>query len=132
MFFIVNKVEPCGFQIVRLGADNHKVNVHAMKILGNGISSYRTEYPCDPSRPLFLSFDPCHVLKNVRCQFLTPKLGPKGEISSPCLKYVYELQKNLSVKPVRYLSRKHLYPNNIEKMHVVKAIQVLSPPATAV
>ncbi|XP_050038332.1 uncharacterized protein [Dermacentor andersoni] len=130
--FIMKKVESCGFHIIRLSTDNHKVNVQAMRLLGNGIVTYRTDHPCDPDRPLFMSFDPCHVLKNVRSQFLAHNIGPKGEISASYLKDVYELQKNLIVKPVRYLSRKHVFPNNIEKMNVVRAIQLISPAVTAV
>ncbi|KAH7978796.1 hypothetical protein HPB49_006774 [Dermacentor silvarum] len=131
VLFIMKKVETCGFRITRLVTDNHKVNVHAFKLLGYGCLTYRIEHPCDPERPLFLSFDPCHVLKNVRSQFLAHDIGPKGEISSSHLKAVYELQKDLTVRPVRYLSRKHVYPNNIEKMNVGRAVQVLSPAVTA-
>ncbi|KAH7986172.1 hypothetical protein HPB49_026095 [Dermacentor silvarum] len=54
-----------------------------------------------------------------------------GEVSSCYIKKLYELQNDLVVKPVRYLSRKHVYPNNIEKTNVVRAIQVLSPDVTA-
>ncbi|KAH7949974.1 hypothetical protein HPB49_017844 [Dermacentor silvarum] len=131
VLFIMKKVETCGFRITRLITDNHKVNVHAFKLLGYGCLTYRIEHPCDPERPLFLSFDPCHVLKNVRSQFLAHDIGPKGEISPSHLKAVYELQKDLTVRPVRYLSRKHVYPNNIEKMNVGRAVQVLSPAVTA-
>ncbi|KAH6925841.1 hypothetical protein HPB50_011089 [Hyalomma asiaticum] len=99
-----------------------------MTLLGGGLLTYRIEHPCDCNRLLFLSFDPCHVLKNVRSQFLA---HPKGEVSSSYIKKLYELQKDLVVKPVRYLSRKHVYPNNIEKMNVARAIQVLSPDVSA-
>ncbi|KAL1421211.1 hypothetical protein MTO96_004222 [Rhipicephalus appendiculatus] len=131
LIFVLEKVEACGFRVIRLVSDNHKVNVNAMKLLGDGLLTYRIEHPCDSDRLLFLSFDPCHVLKNVRSQFLAHDLGPKGEISSCYIKKLYELQKDLVVKPVRYLSRKHVYPNNIEKMNVARAIQVLSPDVTA-
>lgn len=66
----MKKVEACGFRIVRLVADNRRVNVTAMKLLRNGVLTYRTAHPCDHDRILFMSFDPCHVLKNVRAQFL--------------------------------------------------------------
>lgn len=131
LIFVLEKVEACGFRVVRLVSDNHKVNVSAMKLLGDGLLTYRIEHPCDCDRLLFLSFDPCHVLKNVRSQFLAHDFGPKGEVSSCYIKKLYELQKDLVVKPVRYLSRKHVYPNNIEKMNVARAIQVLSPDVTA-
>ncbi|XP_050032440.1 uncharacterized protein [Dermacentor andersoni] len=131
LIFVMQKVEACGFRIVRLVTDNHKVNVNCMKLLGNGLLTYRIEHPCDRSRILFISFDPCHVLKNVRSQFLSRDIGPKGEISASHIKDLYELQKGLSVKPVRFLSRKHVYPSNIEKMNVARAVQLMSPSVTA-
>lgn len=82
IIFVMKKVEACGFKNVRLVTDNHKVNVNAMKLLGNGLVTYRTEHPCDPDRQLFMSFDPCHVLKNVRSQLLSHDIGPEREISS--------------------------------------------------
>lgn len=129
--FVMKKVESCGFKIQRLVTDNHKVNVNAMKLLGSGVLTYRVEHPCDKNRLLFLSFDPCHILKNVRSQFLAHDIGPDGEISSRHIKKLYELQKKMIIKPVRYLSRKHVFPNNIEKMNVARAVQVLSPDVTA-
>lgn len=109
--FIMKEIESCGFHI-RLSTDNHKVNVQAMRLLGNDIVTHRTDHPCGPDRLLFMIFDPCHLLKNVRSQFLAHDIGPRGEISASYLKDVNELQKNLIVKPVRYLSRKDVFPNN--------------------
>ncbi|KAH8032426.1 hypothetical protein HPB51_025182 [Rhipicephalus microplus] len=64
-------------------------------------------------------------------RFLAHDIGPKGEVSSCYIKNLYDLQKDLVVKPVRYLSRKHVCPNNIEKTNVARAIQVFSPDVTA-
>ncbi|XP_070395811.1 uncharacterized protein [Dermacentor albipictus] len=41
------------------------------------------------------------------------------------------MQQGSLVKPVRFLTRKHVFPTNIEKMNVKRAIQVLSPAVTA-
>ncbi|KAH6922498.1 hypothetical protein HPB50_015125 [Hyalomma asiaticum] len=101
-----------------------------MTLLGGGLLTYRIEHPCKCNRLLFLSFDPCHVLKNVCSQFLAHDFGPKEEVSASYIKKLYELHKDLVVKPVGYLSRKHVYLNNIEKMNVAKAIQVLSSDIT--
>lgn len=61
----------------------------------------------------------------VRSRFLARDIGLKGEISA--LKE--DLQKKPTMKPVCYLSQKHVYLNNTEKMNVARAIQVLSPAA---
>ncbi|XP_075746495.1 uncharacterized protein LOC142803981 [Rhipicephalus microplus] len=41
------------------------------------------------------------------------------------------MQQNSFVKPVRFLTRKHVFPTNMEKMNVQRAVQVFSPPVTA-
>lgn len=129
--YVMKKVEEAGFTILRFVSDNHKVNVSAMKHLCGGFLTYRIEHPCDPERLLFLSFDYCHVLKNIRSQFLARELGENGEVSSTYLKKLYEMQKGWLVKPVRCLTRKHVYPNNIEKMNVIRAVEVFSLDVTS-
>lgn len=42
----------------------------------------------------------------------------------------YKMHREWFVKPVRNLSRKHTYPNNIEKMNARCAEEVLAPDAT--
>ncbi|XP_049516704.1 uncharacterized protein LOC125942564 [Dermacentor silvarum] len=129
--YVMRKVEDTGFKVVRLVTDNHKVNVSAMRDLCGGFLTYRIEHPNDTDRLLFLSFDYCHVLKNIRSQFLTRDFGKNGEISSFYLKKLYEMQKAWIVKPVRNLSRKHVFPSNIEKMNVKRAVEVLAPDVTS-
>lgn len=80
---VMNKVEEAGFTILRFVSDNHKVNVSAMTHLCGGFLTYRIEHPCDPERLLFLSFDYCHVLKNIRSQFLARDLGKKVKCPPP-------------------------------------------------
>ncbi|CAH1382837.1 unnamed protein product, partial [Tenebrio molitor] len=41
------------------------------------------------------------------------------------------IQEKLIIKPVRYLTKKHIYPSNLEKMKVRLAVQIFSPPVTA-
>ncbi|KAH8040063.1 hypothetical protein HPB51_009319 [Rhipicephalus microplus] len=45
-------------------------------------------------------------LRDQGVQFLAHDIGPKGEVSSCYIKKLYDLQKDLVVKPVSYLSRK--------------------------
>jgi hypothetical protein len=55
----------------------------------------------------------------------------EGVISSAHLKDLYRLQRNLIIKPVRFLTKKHLYPSNFEKINVRPAVQLFLPPVTA-
>lgn len=84
-----------------------------------------------PRHDAFLIFDYCHVLKNVRSQFISGDLGKSGEIYSCDLKKLHEMQKESLEKPVRNLSRKHVFPNNMKKMNVKLAVEVLSPDVTS-
>ncbi|KAH7967342.1 hypothetical protein HPB49_024127 [Dermacentor silvarum] len=72
----------------------------------------------------------CHLIKNVRSQFLSRDIGKGGEISANHLKNLYRMQQGSLVKPVRFLTRKHVFSTNMEKMNVQRAVQVCSPPVT--
>ncbi|KAG0430491.1 hypothetical protein HPB47_022652, partial [Ixodes persulcatus] len=43
MVLVMIHVEDCGFKILGLVTDNHKLNVNAMRLLGDGILIYRVE-----------------------------------------------------------------------------------------
>lgn len=128
--FVLKQVESAGFEVVRIVTDNHKVNVTAMQLFCNGPLTLCIDHPADPSKKLFFAFDQCHIIKNVRSQFLARDLGKDGEISSSHLKELYAMQKGSVIKPVRFLTRKHVYPTNLEKMNVKRAVQLLSTPVT--
>lgn len=101
----MKKVEEAGFTMLRFVSDNHKVNVSAMTHLCGGFLKYRTEHPCDPDRLLFLSFDYCHVFKNIQSQFLARELGENGQVSSTYLKKLYELQKRMACQASALLDK---------------------------
>ncbi|KAH6942561.1 hypothetical protein HPB50_007967 [Hyalomma asiaticum] len=102
------------------------------KLMGNGSLNTVVRHPHDTSRVIFLSFDPCHVLKNVRNQFLDRELTDgTGVISGVFVQKLYEHQKRTTVKLARNLTRKHVYPSNLEKMNVLRAVQIFSPQVTA-
>ncbi|KAH6939989.1 hypothetical protein HPB50_023869 [Hyalomma asiaticum] len=131
MRHVLKEVEEIGFIVVRIVTDNHKINVLAMQLLCNGSLKHCTDHPGKPNRKLLLAFDQCHLIKNVRSQFLSRDIGKGGEISSNHLKSLYKMQQGSLVKPVRFLTRKHVFPTNMEKMNVQRAVQVFSPPVTA-
>lgn len=54
-----------------------------------------------------------------------------GTITSVYLKDLYTLQRNLIIKPVKFLTAKHLYPSNFEKMNVRRAVEIFSPSVSA-
>lgn len=133
---VLHSVESSGFHIVRIVADNHKINTAMFAALGDGTLQCEIPHPCDTStidaRRLFLSFDPNHIIKNLRNQFLERRMWEKhGEISSSYVRKLYHLQKKEVIKPVRFLTSKHINPSNFEKMNVQRAVQLFSPEVSA-
>ncbi|KAK8780086.1 hypothetical protein V5799_018573 [Amblyomma americanum] len=131
MTYVIKKTEEIGFEIVRLETDNHKSNVAAMGIICKGAATAIAPHPSDESRRIFLAFDQSHIITNVRSQFLEKDMGGNKQITATPLKKLYKMQRGSTVKPVRFLMRRHLYPSNIEKMSVKTAVQIFSPPVTA-
>lgn len=113
---VISAVESCGFVIVRIVTDNYSANVTMFKHMGSGCLSSVVPHPHDSDRVIFLSFDPCHILKNIRSQFLERELTDGTEvITGKFVQKLYEFQKDKTVKLARNLTRKHVYPSNLEK-----------------
>ncbi|KAH9383111.1 hypothetical protein HPB48_023846 [Haemaphysalis longicornis] len=127
---VIQKTLHVGFDVIRVVTDNHRINVTTMQILSGGEARTCAPHPAYPTKSIFLSFDQSHIIKNVRSQFLAKDMGGEKKISK-YLKRVYKMQKNLTVKPIRFLTRKHLYPTSIEKMSVRLAVQLFSAPVIA-
>jgi len=128
------QVENCGFFVVRVVCDNSKVNVKAYTQLCKGALTHQIPHPCDPNRPLFLSFDYCHIIKCLRNIFMdqAKKLKNGGKlISGDFVRRLYESEKDKIIKQARHLSRKVVYPNNFEKMNVRRAVILFSNEVTA-
>ncbi|EEC05690.1 conserved hypothetical protein, partial [Ixodes scapularis] len=107
---VTKKTEELGFKIVRLVTDNHKINVAAMDVLCKGPATTSAPHPADPSRRLFLAFDQCHIIKNVRSQFLVKEIGGQNEISAAPLKQLYKMQQGSTVKPIKVLNKEASVP----------------------
>ncbi|XP_040354454.2 LOW QUALITY PROTEIN: uncharacterized protein LOC120850237 [Ixodes scapularis] len=133
---VMRSVEDAGFTVLRLVGDNHASNCKYFSTLSGGKITPVVSHPLDKKRKLFLAFDPCHILKNIRSQFLASNrfLCNNGKYITP--KYVrgiYDLQqKQGAFTLVRGLSRKHVFPSNFEKMNVKRALDVVSPQVTSV
>lgn len=103
---VIKAVEETGFLVLRVVTNNHRTNLSMFKHFGGGELKTFVPHPCDPERKLYLSFDYCHLIKNVRSQFLDREMTDgNGIISSKYLKEIYRLQKDLTIKPIRYLTK---------------------------
>jgi len=130
----ISKLEEIGFKVVRAVCDCISFNVKTfLELCGNEIQPF-IPHPCDPSRLLYISFDPCHVIKNLRNQFMDKKrawINCGKRINSDPIRILYAMQKNNMVKLVRYLSRKMVYPTPFEKMNVSRAVRLFSSEMSA-
>ncbi|KAH7942489.1 hypothetical protein HPB49_024595 [Dermacentor silvarum] len=118
MKYVLREVATAGFLVACIVTDNHKINVLALELLCNGKLEHSIKHPQDPVRRLFVAFDQCHLIKNIRSQFLARDIGKNGEVTSSYVKSLYKMQQASVIKPVRFLTRKHVYPSNIEAMNV--------------
>ena len=89
---VIAEVEKLGVEIVHVSTDNHAINTKMFKILNNKYpceqqldSSLPAElmwmivHPFDANRRLYLSFDPCDILKNIRNMFIERPLQKNGK-----------------------------------------------------
>ncbi|KAH6940612.1 hypothetical protein HPB50_003012 [Hyalomma asiaticum] len=53
------------------------------------------------------------------------------DISGILVQKLYGHQKDMTVKLARNLTKKHVYPTNLEKMNVLRIVQIFSPQVTA-
>lgn len=56
---------------------------------------------------------------------LARDLTKDGAITLEHVKNLYKMQQDSTVKPVRFLTGKHIFPSNLGKMNVERAIQLL-------
>lgn len=109
-------MESSGFVIVRIVTDSYLANVTMFKLMGNRSLKAVVGHPHDTNRVIFRSIDPCHVLKNVRNQFLERQRNDGiGVISGVFVLKLCEHQKRTTVTLAQNLTRKHVYPSNLEK-----------------
>lgn len=101
------------------------------------------QHPCDPKRPLFFVIDPVHILKCVRNNWIKQRNDqrcfyfPEFEqqtaserrmlsASFGTIVDVYNIEVGQLLRHAYTLSRKALFPSDIEKQNVKLALQVLN------
>ncbi|XP_049520350.1 uncharacterized protein LOC119445244 isoform X1 [Dermacentor silvarum] len=126
---VMKAVEQVGFRVARVVTDNHQTNVSLFKRFSqDGTLVHAVPHPLRECDPLFLSFDPNHLIKNIRTNFLEREIldGEKVIRGGFYLKKLFDIQSSLLLKSVRFLTRSHVEPTNIEKMKVRRATQTMS------
>lgn len=82
-------------------------------------------HPLRENDPLFLAFDPNHLIKNLRTSFLEREMmAGEGSFEMASTWSPFEIWYQLLVKLARFLTRSHVEPNNLEKIKVYRATQI--------
>ncbi|KAL1472445.1 hypothetical protein MTO96_039321 [Rhipicephalus appendiculatus] len=94
-------------------------DVHHIRESSND-ASRAVRHPMDNNRKVFIAFDHCHILRNLRNKLLYANRGLCNHGQYYSRKYLRMLlditEEQSSFKPFRYLTRKHVYPTNFGKM----------------
>lgn len=118
--------------VIKVVTDNYSFNVALFKKNCGGRKHIYLNHPILKTLPLLLSFNYYQVIKSARNYFLDYDMSSASRIIwSLFLKSLYNLEKDMPVKPVIYLTKKHLYPTNFDKMNVFRRVQIFSPTVTA-
>ncbi|KAG0430367.1 hypothetical protein HPB47_022746 [Ixodes persulcatus] len=127
---VMKAVEESGFWIVRIVTGNHQTNtVMFRQMSADNTLQHVAPHPVREGEPLFLFFDPNHLIKKLRTNLLEREMfwSTDDQRWLFFLKALYKIQKNLLVKPVGLLRRAHVEPNNLEKMKVCRKTLIFSP-----
>uniref|UniRef100_A0A1I8JBV1 Transposable element P transposase n=1 Tax=Macrostomum lignano TaxID=282301 RepID=A0A1I8JBV1_9PLAT len=69
---LVQLIHQLGGTVVSLICDNHFTNRNCFQLLqGDSAVPWLAKNPADPDQPLFLLYDPVHLMKNIRNNWLT-------------------------------------------------------------
>jgi hypothetical protein len=125
--------EQLGFNVVLSVCDNHVTNrAFYSSSLCNGTLLSEIPHPCDPGKPLFLTFDATHNIKNVfnnwemKRQFHLPEFRGAGPIHPNYnhIEHLCTMEQNKPLKMAFRLSPFLLHPSAIQKSSVKPATNV--------
>lgn len=141
---VIKKVEETSCKVVRVVTDNLSTNVTMFAKFNMGTHAAVVPHPVQPLqdnerlrtpyvyRPLFLSYDSSHLIKNIRNQFLSRNFEIGGEPITPKFaRLIFEKQKGELAKAVRHWTQKEVNPNSLEKQKVKPAMAMFRPDVTA-
>ena len=130
---IINQLERCGATVLSLINDNLRVNQAMFK-------KFIPIHPSEPwkvnspsgDHPLFLIYDPVHILKNIRNCWHTEKLQKLKFIDTDqtqkfaCWQDLKDIQQHESDKMLKLtkLNRASVFPRNLEKQKVSLVLDV--------
>jgi hypothetical protein len=143
IFELIIKTESeTGMEVMGLVMDMGASNMSFLRLIGIQLKKrdpiYHFPHPANPSRKIFIIFDPVHFIKNLACGIrnhdavLSDKIVKENNLNSSTAKFqdildLYERQKDQEIKFAPNLTHEVLFPTNFEKMQEDIAYNLLSP-----
>ncbi|GBM33030.1 hypothetical protein AVEN_263517-1 [Araneus ventricosus] len=144
LFTLIKKIilalEEIGFKGMGIVTDNNSINRKAVSNFNNP-PQFQAQYqhPADEKRPLFCLIDSVHLIKCVRNNWINQKNGyfmyyPQFEgeenavqtASFSILRKLYDIESSELLKFGIGLTRKALWPTNLERQNVSLALKIFS------
>ncbi|GBO32495.1 hypothetical protein AVEN_146814-1 [Araneus ventricosus] len=137
---IILALEEIGFKVMGIVTDNNSINRKAVSNFNNP-PQFQVQYqhPADEKRPLFYLIDSVHLIKCVRNNWINQKNGYfmyypqfEGEENSvqtasfSVLRKLYDIESSELLKFGIGLTRKALWPTNLERQNVSLALKIFS------
>lgn len=141
---VICGLEKIGYRVVCVVSDNNSVNRKAMSHFESTPSNNIVyQHPSDPARPLFFVIDPVHILKCIRNNWINQKndqvcfyfpemqtdAAQLERMQTASFSTIRDLHSKECDQLLKYgygLSRKALYPSNIERQNVKLALQIFN------
>lgn len=137
---VISSLEKSGAKVFALINDNNRVNQSFFRIFNkmSPATPWMVTSPTNPQQPLFLIFDPVHLLKNIRNNWVTDKTQTLTFYSSDTVKeanwkHLVELHQHEEKTLVRLskLTKASVAPSNIEKQKVSLVVNVFNDQTAA-
>lgn len=137
---VLQLIHDCGGRVLVLVTDSLSTNVKLFKFLLRdwptpSLSPWKIKNPNDANHSIFLLFDPTHIFKNIRNNWISEKckeidfvMPDSGECVTARFKDVIEVYRNEMDNVVRStrLTQKACFPSNIERQNVSLVSAVFS------
>ena len=134
----VQELSEIGFHVVSSTADNHSANRKAFLELLGGNWGSSIPNPYDNNLPIFLIFDPTHNVKNFYNNLVNKKWfdypTDDGDITTCSLQYIENLiesEERHVLKLVPHLLKRHINPNNLDRLSTRPALSVINTKTVA-
>ena len=133
---LIQDLESFGAKVLGVISDNNRVNQAFFRLFTplTDDKAWMVQSPVEPSRPLFLLYDPVHIFKNLRNNWMTEKTqtlsftSSEGDTMEAKWSDLQELHaaESQTMTKLSTVNKTSLNPSNIEKQKVSLVLNVFS------